>query len=156
MTVRSNEALVALRRIIRATELDSRALAKKSGLTPSQLLLLQQVSRASSMTPGAIAKALSLGQATVTALLDKLEDRGLLRRARDETDRRRILVELTDEGVRAVTEAPDLIQDQFTGRFEGLADWEQAFLVAALEKTAAMLDAEDLDAAPVLHVGGLS
>lgn len=156
MTARSDAALVALRQIIRATELDSRALAKQSGLTPSQLLLLQMLAKEGSMTAGAIAKSASLSQATVTALLDKLETRGLLRRARDTADRRRVVVELTDAGKLSETNAPGLLQEQFERRFDTLQDWEQAFLIAALEKIASMLDAEDLDAAPVLDVGKLN
>lgn len=156
MTFRSDAALVALRRIIRATELDSRALAKQSGLTPSQLLLLQMLAKEGAMTAGAIAKSASLSQATVTALLDKLEARGLLRRARDTADRRRVFVELTEAGRLSETNAPGLLQERFEKRFGKLQDWEQAFLIAALEKTAALLDAEDIDAAPVLYVGTLN
>ena len=156
MTSRSDAALVALRQIIRATELDSRALAKQSGLTPSQLLLLQLLAKEGSMTAGAIAKSVSLSQATVTALLDKLETGGLLLRTRDAADRRRVVVELTDAGRRSESNAPGLLQEQFEKRFDTLQDWEQAFLIAALEKIAAMLDAEALDAAPVLDVGKLN
>ena len=45
MENRSNMALVALRRILRATELNSRQLAQHSELTASQILLLQYVAQ---------------------------------------------------------------------------------------------------------------
>jgi hypothetical protein len=40
-------------------------------------------------------------------------------------------------------------------KFEALEDWEQAQLVASLERVAAMLDAGDMDASPVLDTGDL-
>ena len=152
---RSEAALIAIRRIFRATEISSRALAKESKLTPSQLILLQVVLRAGKATPGALAKQVSLSQATVTALIDRLEARGLLCRRKDSQDKRRVLVELTPSGQAALSSAPPILHTRFENRFALLADWEQAYLVSALERVAAMLDAEDIDAAPVLDLGGI-
>ena len=156
MIERSDAALVALRRILRATEISSRALAKESGLTPSQLLLLQVLLRRDGATPSMIAKEISLSQATVTALIDKLANRDLIRRERDMEDKRRVFVQLTKTGEETLSAAPDILQDRFENRFTKLADWEQSSLIAALERVASMLDAEDLDAAPVLDVGALN
>ncbi len=153
---RLEPALIALRQILRATEINARALAKNCGLTPSQLILMQVIDRSREATPGFLAKEVSLSQATVTALLDKLEQRGLLVRRRDTTDKRRVYVQLTDVGAATIRDAPDSLQERFEAGFSKLADWEQAFLVAALERTATLLDAEGLDAAPVLDVGRIN
>lgn len=48
-----------------------------------------------------------------------------------------------------------MLQDQFAARFEKLADWEQASIIAGLERVAALLNAEGIDASPVLDVGAL-
>jgi DNA-binding MarR family transcriptional regulator len=56
-------------------------------------------------TAGALAKAAELTPASVTALLDSLEERGIATRRRDEQDRRCVVVTLTDEGRRALQEA---------------------------------------------------
>ncbi len=156
MTDRLEPALIALRRILRATEINSRSLAKSSGLSPSQLILMQLIERLGEATPGYLAREVSLSQATVTALIDKLEQRRLVSRRRDATDKRRVYVNLTDEGAARLRNAPDSLQQRFERGFSRLEDWEKAFLVAALERTAALLDAEDLDAAPVLDVGAIS
>ena len=156
MSDRSEFALIALRQILRATEINSRALAKSSGLTPSQLILLQVLSKSGQETAGSIAKEVSLSQATVTTLIDKLEARGLVTRNRDPQDKRRVIVEMTNEGRSTLEDAPGSLQERFELRFKGLEDWEQSFLVAALERIALMLDAEDLDAAPVLDIGGIT
>jgi len=156
MNQRSEAAVIALRRILRATEISSRALAKVCGLTPSQLILMQIISSVENPTPGFLAKTASLSQATVTALIDKLEQRNLLARRRDLHDRRRIYVTLTPTGERTLRDAPDSLQRRFESGFAKLQSWEQAFLIAALERTAELLDAEDIDASPVLTTGAIT
>ena len=155
MSERLEPALIALRQILRATEISSRALAKDCGLTPSQLILMQITEDAKNPTPSFLAKEVSLSQATVTALIDKLEKREFVRRRRDDEDKRRVYVELTEHGSRTLREAPDSLQTRFEKGFAKLEPWEQSFLVAALERTTGLLDAEDLDAAPVLDVGAI-
>ena len=155
MGARVLDALVALRRILRAAEFASRDLARQSGLTPSQVVVLQIVAREGEAGAGFIADAARLSQATVTALLDKLEERSLVARRRDPGDRRRVSVELTAEGRSALNSTADVLQDRFAARFSKLADWEQASIIAALERVAGMMDAEGMDASPILDVGPL-
>lgn len=156
MSTRSEDALISLRRIFRATEISSRNLAKASGLTTSQNILMQLLVRSRRLTPSEIAKEASFSQATVTALIDKLAARGLVSRQRDADDKRRVWVELTSEGASVVDSAPSILQDRFVSRFARLEDWEQALMISVLERTARMLDAEDIDAAPILDVGPIT
>lgn len=151
----SNHALVALRRILRATELNARQLASASGLTPSQLIVLQLVAREGKALPSAVARDAHLTQATVTSLVDKLTQAGLTSRRRDTEDRRRIWIEATDAGKSRLAESPDLLQDRFAASFDQLENWQQLMVVSVLEQVASMLDASALDASPVLDVGDI-
>jgi DNA-binding MarR family transcriptional regulator len=153
--MRVTDALVAIRRILRAAEFASRDLARRSGLTPSQVVVLQIVSRGGEVGAGAISERAQLSQATVTALIDKLEERSLVKRRRDPDDRRRVSVEVTAEGRAVLADMPDVLQDRFAARFARLADWEQASVIAALERVAGMLDADGMDASPILDIGAL-
>jgi len=155
MNDRSDMALVALRRILRATELNARHLADHSELTASQLLVLQQLGEDGRSLPSLIARAIGLKQATVTVIVNKLEESGLVSKRRDTADRRCVWVELTRTGKVALAASPDLLQARFQAGFESLRDWEQAMIITALERVASLLDAESLDAAPVLDVGEL-
>jgi DNA-binding MarR family transcriptional regulator len=155
MDNRSNTALIALRRILRVTELNSRKLARQSELTISQLLLLKFVNEQGKALPSMIAKAIELKQATITILINKLEEAELVTRTRDTEDRRRVWVELTDAGRDVLNRSPDLLQSRFEHGFNKLEEWEQAMIITALERVAALLDAEEVDAAPVLDVGDL-
>lgn len=151
---RVDEALIALRRILRAAELYARALANAAGLTPAQLRVLQIIAaHGGSSTPKALAGQMGVSQATVTALVDKLVSRALVTRMRSEIDRRRSNVSITDAGATAVAEVPDALQQRFVAAFEALRDWEQAQLVSSLERVAAMMNATGLDASPVLTTG---
>lgn len=151
----SNDALIALRRILRATELNARLLAGRSGLTPSLLLVLQVVVRHGKVQPSVVARDIQLTQATVTSLVDRLAKAGLVTRRRDTEDRRRIWIEPTAAGRSKLTESPDLLQDRFAASFDALEEWQQLQIIATLQQVAAMLDAGAIDASPVLDVGDI-
>jgi DNA-binding MarR family transcriptional regulator len=145
--------LVALRRIIRATDLHSRRISKATGLTVPQLVVLQAIRELGEVTTGRIAGEVSLSQATVTVIIDKLEERGLLTRYRSAVDRRVVHTALTPAGRRQLDRAPALLHDSFTSRFEALPEAHRRRIERSLSQVAAMMDAEDLDVAPLLDVG---
>jgi DNA-binding MarR family transcriptional regulator len=147
--------LIALRRVIRATDLHSRELVRTSGLTAPQLLLLQTISNRHKITGGMLAQEMRLSQATVTNIVDRLEKRGMVRREKDPVDKRRINVLLTDKGHHMLEGAPAPLQDRFVQSFRQLADWEQHMIISALQRVATMMDAEALDASPMLDIGKL-
>jgi DNA-binding MarR family transcriptional regulator len=154
---RVDESLIALRRILRATEQYERDLAAAAGLSPAQLRVLQIIAGKPDMTvtPKTLAQQMGVTQATVTSVVDKLVARGFVRRMPSETDRRQTNVILTVTGRSALEEAPDALQQRYVREFVKLADWEQAQLVASLERVAAMMDAHLIDASPVLTVGAI-
>lgn len=149
------ELLIALRRVIRATDLHSKHLAKTTGLTAPQILLMQTVRDRAPLTIGEIAAVMSLSQATVTTIIDRLEKRGLLYRQRAEHDKRKVFVRLHSSGKKVLEKAPIPLQDQLSQQFATLQDWEQNMIIASLQRVAQMMDAQELDAAPVLDVGVL-
>ena len=155
MSKKPEEALIALRQIQRRTEQASKKLAAQARLTPSQLLVMQILAERGKVSAGEVSDLTQLKHATITSLVDKLVARGLATRQRCQEDRRRVWLTLLPEGENATTAAPDLLQDIFQTRFESLPDWHQSMLVSSLEKLAALLDAEELDAAPILDIGAL-
>lgn len=152
---RTDISLIALRRILRATELYGRKLARMAGLTPVQVRVLQIVMNRANVTPTQISVQMGVSQATISTLLDRLEAKGMIERRRSTVDRRQINIALTDKGQTAVEGAPDPLQQKYVEEFEALADWEQSMIVAALERVVSMLDASELDASPQLGVGDL-
>lgn len=148
-----DDILIALRRITRAIDLQSKRLMKKTGLTAPQLVVMQTLRREGQLSPTALARAVSLSQATITTILDRLVKQGFVRRDRSDADKRVVLACLTDEGLSAATAAPELLQSGFLREFRKLQDWERGMLIASLQRIAEMMDAEDLDASPILETG---
>ena len=151
----TNATLRALRRILRASDRGGRRLASATGLTPSQLLVLQEIERRGETTPTLIASALQFGQATVTNIVDRLTAANYVTRQRGERDKRQVLLRATETGRTILNAAPDMLQDQFRDRFEALQAWEQAMILAALERLGELLDATDIDAAPLIDSGAI-
>ena len=151
----TNATLRALRRILRASDRGGRRLASATGLTPSQLLVLQEIERRGETTPTLIASALQFGQATVTNIVDRLTAANYVTRKRGERDKRQVLLRATVAGRTILNAAPDMLQDQFRDRFAALPAWEQAMILAGLERLGELLDATDIDAAPLIDSGAI-
>jgi len=107
------------------------------------------------MTAGDLARSLNLGQATVTAILTRLEALGLVSRSRPDNDRRRVIVQLTVTGRSLLDDAPRVMQNLLEQRFDALESWEQLHILGALQRLAGLMDAHDPEAAPVLETGSL-
>ncbi len=152
LDARAGEVLIALRRIIRATDIHSRALVKSTGLTAAQLLVMQSLQAQGESTVGQLARAVTLSQATVTTIIDRLEMRGLVRRERATLDKRKVYVVLTDKGASAAGCAPAPLQQAFLQQFNALADWEQSLILSSLQRVASMMGADQLDAARALEI----
>ncbi len=147
------QVLVALRRVIRATDLHSKRLSKHAGLTGPQLLIMRTIRALGEVTIGTIADKVSLSQATVTTILDRLEQRNLVYRVRSTQDKRKVHAHLTEQGDEILARAPNPLQEDFIKKFQSLDEWEQTMILASLQRVANMMDADDIDASPVLHVG---
>ena len=93
----SDKVLINLRRIIQAIDLHSRQLARQHGITTPQLIILKQIQGKETMTVSEVARQVSLKQATVTDILNRLERKGLVLREKDTKDRRRVLISARTE-----------------------------------------------------------
>jgi len=149
---RADDVLIALRRIIRATDLHSKQLTKTSGLTIPQVVVLQSIRDLGEVTTGKVSERVSLSQATVTSILDRLESRGLIERYRSNADRRVVHARLTKEGRAVLRKAPPLLHDRFVTAFAALDTSRQNRIVEVLDEIADMMGAGDIDAAPLLDV----
>lgn len=146
--------LTSLRRIVRAIDLHSRDLGSRYKLTVPQLVCLRQLRGNGSCTPSELARHIFLSQATVTGILDRLEARGLVERVRQLTDRRRISICLTEKGEELTASAPSPLQDRFSENLADLTDEEQSRIDQNLKTVVEMMEAQKLDAAPIMAPAG--
>ncbi|MEU2391774.1 helix-turn-helix domain-containing protein [Streptomyces sp. NPDC007369] len=139
-----------LRAVTVAFDLHGAEFAARNGLHPTDLRaliwLLDAERAGAKATPGRLGEALRLNSAGVTALLDRLERLGLVRRMRDEEDRRRVLLSVEEKAVdlgwsffgplisRLVSAAGDFTPAEL--------DTVHRYLTAALHATAADAEAQ--------------
>jgi DNA-binding MarR family transcriptional regulator len=146
----SQEVLSTLRKIIRAIDLHSKQLSKSFGLTGPQLLLIREIAAEPDISVGNLAKRVSLSQATVTSIVDRLEARNLAKRIRSSQDKRKVSLEITDKAREILEANPTFLQEEFIRNFERLEKWEQMLILSSLQRVASMMNAESLATGPVL------
>jgi len=126
---------------------------RENGLSVPQLLCLKALNDFSpdqTPTVAVIAEEVQLSKPTVSRILDRLAKLGLISRERDSVDRRRVFISLTAAGIERTNELPKPLHDQFLERLEQLDPLERYALLQAVERVVELMDAENLDAAPVL------
>lgn len=146
------EVLISLRRIIRATDMQSKRIMKTCGLTIPQVMVLRAIDMLGDVTVKKISDDVSLSQATVTTILNRLEDRQLVERVRSIKDRRIVNARLTSTGKKTLASAPPLLHEEFINHFESLDDLEKVKILSSLQQIASMMDAESLDVARLLDI----
>ncbi len=143
------DLLISLRQIIRATDLHSKQLVKKYGLTGPQLVVIQVIAKEGEISIGSLAKMVSLSQATVTNIVERLEKTGSETQKRG--DRQTTGAGGSHrQGPRDHPSKPSLLHEQFVTRFNKLESWEQTLLLSSLQRIASMMNAENLEVAPIL------
>ena len=149
----SEQVLIALRRIIRAIDIQSRLLLERYGLTGPQLIMLRSLVELGEVSVGQLARHVHLSQATATGVLSRLVKRGLVTRQRSDRDRRRMLVRVTEQAEQLLRQNPTFFQEEFLNKFDRLESWEQMQLLSSLQRMVAMMEAESIDATPMLTTG---
>lgn len=107
-----------------ATQKYDEAVGEIYGLGPAERLCLSFLWQGP-QTASAIAREIHLTPAAVTALIDRLERRGFVRRKADPDDRRKVLVEAAEETLKLTAEAYLPMRDAGT---QSLAKYSEAEL----------------------------
>ena len=136
---RCEAVLIALRQIIRESDIHSKRIAKRSGLTTPQLVVLRAIERLGEVTTREVSHNVSLSQATVTLILDHLAAKSLIERYRSARDRRVVHTRLTRLGETAVRSSSGLLHEHFVDRFRRLPVNKQKEIVDNLQEVAEMM-----------------
>lgn len=91
-----------------------------------QGMVLCFLSDRDNITAGFLGERTRLDSATLTGVIDRLESLGLVLRKPHETDRRSVVVSLTDEGRNAAREAADLMESSNRDFFRGMTEQDEA------------------------------
>ena len=138
------EIIYQIRRLIQAGELYTKELNKKYSVTAAQLNCLLALHESGPLPLSHIAKLIMVKSSTVTGIIDRLEQKGLVERVRTSRDRRVITIKLTEPGTRLANNAPPPIQQKIMDGLKKLPKEDIEPIVAALNTLTHMLDVQDL------------
>lgn len=120
-----------IRRMIRAIDVRSKEIARGTGLTIPQIVVLAAIRDLGEVTTLALARHVDLSAATVVTILDKIEARGFVERYRSKVDRRIVHARLTPSGAAALAAAPSLLPASLISAFAGRPEAERKLIVDA-------------------------
>lgn len=135
-----------LRRIVKALETYSQDVRSDYGLTGPQLWALKTLLRRGRMPAGDLAKALVVHQSSISALVDRLAARGLVRRIRRVADRRFVEIALTSRGKAVALDAPEAAQGRLLHALEDMKGDRVRRIRQSIDQLVDAMEAADLNA----------
>ncbi len=112
----------ALRRIVRALRLSATEVERELGLSVAQLFVLQQLADQRPRSVNEIAALTVTDPSTISGLIRRLTDRGLVNRGTSAADGRRVEVSLTPAGAKVLRRAPAAPQSQLVAALAGMPE----------------------------------
>jgi DNA-binding MarR family transcriptional regulator len=133
-------------------------MSSQIGLTVPQLMCLKAIgefedNQVAEITVAAVAERVRLSPATVSRIIDRLVRMDLVSRERKAKDRRKVCLSLTIQGLERFQHLPTPLQERFVERLLALPESERENLLSSLRRISALMDAEEIDAAPMLYPG---
>ncbi|UCH08334.1 MAG: MarR family transcriptional regulator [Deltaproteobacteria bacterium] len=139
------EIVYQIRRLMQAGELYTKELSKTYQVSVPQLHCLLALYDHGPLPPSQIARHVMVKSSTVTGIIDRLEQKGLVTRLRNSPDRRVINIELTEAGRTLALNAPPPIQHKIVDGVKKLPEGEVEQVINSLSKLTQMLDVQDLE-----------
>jgi DNA-binding MarR family transcriptional regulator len=133
--------LDAVRRIVQALRESSRLAERRVGLTGAQLFVLQKLADAPASSVNDLAERTHTHQSSVSVVVKRLEQQGLVRRTPSAVDGRSVELTLSSRGQRAAAGAPDLAQARLIDAIERLMPARRRQLASTLGDVARALTA---------------
>jgi DNA-binding MarR family transcriptional regulator len=107
---------------------------KPYGLTVEQFILLKNMSKNNALSQNQLCEIVEKSAANVTRILDRLEKKAFIKREQNPTDRRSIILFLTDQGKEMVDEVGSQFKSFSEYLTEGISSQEQALFSRLLHK----------------------
>jgi DNA-binding MarR family transcriptional regulator len=122
---------ISVSRLARRLRAERLTKGLEPGLSDTQLAALASLERHSTMTPGELADHEKVQPPSMTRVIAALEELGLVMRAPHATDRRQVVLTVTDRGREVVQQSRRLREEWLARRLRELSPEERAALRAA-------------------------
>lgn len=132
----AGRSLNVIRSVVRALNLNTRAIEQRSGISLAQLFVLEKLHQQSSSSLTDLAERTATHQSSVSVVVQRLVDRGFVSRTRSASDRRFVEIAITDAGRQVLSNAPETVQAKLLNGLGQFRDGERERLAALLERWA--------------------
>lgn len=133
--------------VVHGVESRSRRMSSEIGVTGRQRLVLRIVGLSPQLSAGDLAAVLHVDPSTLTGLLQRLTEQGMLRRVVDERDRRRVMLSLTARGSQVNTTHAQTVEAAIGTALRGVTAGQRAATREVLLRIAEQLGADEVVAA---------
>jgi DNA-binding MarR family transcriptional regulator len=134
--------LDGIRRIVHGLRESSRLAEREVGLSGAQLFVLHTLSDTPSISVNELAARTHTHQSSVSTVVSRLVERGLVKRSRSGHDRRRAVLSLSARGARLAGMAPDMPQERLVHAIASLSAARRRMLSTALGALAAAMQGD--------------
>jgi DNA-binding MarR family transcriptional regulator len=139
----------AVRSIVRALRINTRAIELQMGISLAQLFVLQQLAERPADSLNELAERTATHQSSVSVVVRRLVERGYVSRSASAADKRRIEIDVTPAGRSLLADAPITVQTQLVTALQQMDRGDQAALASLLERWLAQANI-DLATPPML------
>ncbi|AUX40407.1 MarR family transcriptional regulator [Sorangium cellulosum] len=142
----------AIRAIVQRLRVSSRTCERQLGLSSAQLFVLQRLDQAPAASVADLARRTLTHQSSVSVVVTRLSERGLVSRRPSPDDARRTEIALTPAGRALLRRAPRTVQAELVAAVDHMPPAERRTLARSLSALARAIGA-DVDAPPLLFEG---
>src|SRR5581483_1311234 len=124
----------AVRSIVRALRINTRAIELKLGISLAQLFVLQQLAEKPADSLNELADRTATHQSSVSVVVRRLVERGLVSRTASTADKRRIEIAVTPSGRTLLADAPVTVSMELVAALRRLPRNDREMLAELLER----------------------
>ena len=144
----SRQILDSLRRLVQLLRLSDRAAERTVGLSGAQLFVLEELGKEPALSLNDLADRTRTDQSSVSVVVGRLAEQGLVTRERSSEDGRRLKIRLTRSGRAALKKAPPVAQQKLLEALDSLSASDRRRLLELFARVVGMMGA-DRGAAPM-------
>jgi len=144
----TTEILIKIRKIVRSLNIESKKIQKEYGVSIPQALCLNLLhsSKNYQATQTEIRKFLNLNPSTISGIINRLENKGLVARLPRSGDKRKVTIAITSKGDGLIKRIPSLLHDRLSDKLVKFDDKTLQQLFESLELLVNILEINDLEA----------
>lgn len=108
-------------------------------LTSDQFLILRLIGGQEKCTSTYLAEAVAVGKSSITAIINRLDEAGMIQRTRDENDRRQVYLTMTERGKEVYMTSEKQMQEVISPYLFHFEDKEIEHFIVMFEKLAFLM-----------------